>query len=189
MSHHCLLIRLFRRRSKKTSKLRVTDLCAGNSPVNSPHKRSVTRKKFPIDDVIMPAQSHVHNLNFSLSLAKRLATAWYHGDSAGPGPDFYLCLCTISTKREKALHQSSHWLKSCPTKDRNQTHEWPYWHELCKILCLITAIFSRGFWLARSTTASQPEAILQNDHLITGTLTENLSASLWGLLKVHHRVV
>ena len=30
--HHCLLNRLFRRRSKKTSKLRVTGLCAGNSP-------------------------------------------------------------------------------------------------------------------------------------------------------------
>ena len=31
--HHCLLNRLFRRRSKKTSKLRVTGLCEGNSPV------------------------------------------------------------------------------------------------------------------------------------------------------------
>ena len=30
--HHCLLNRLFRRRSKKTSKLRVTGLWAGNSP-------------------------------------------------------------------------------------------------------------------------------------------------------------
>ena len=30
--HECLLNRLFRRRSKKTSKLRVTGLCAGNSP-------------------------------------------------------------------------------------------------------------------------------------------------------------
>ena len=30
--HQCLLNRLFRRRSKKTSKLRVTGLCAGNSP-------------------------------------------------------------------------------------------------------------------------------------------------------------
>ena len=30
--HHCLLNRLFGCRSKKTSKLRVTDLCAGNSP-------------------------------------------------------------------------------------------------------------------------------------------------------------
>ena len=31
--HHCLLNRLFRRRSKKTSKARVTGLCAGNSPL------------------------------------------------------------------------------------------------------------------------------------------------------------
>ena len=51
----CLLNRLFRRRSKKTSKLCVTGLCAGNSPgpVNSPHKGPVTRKIFPFDDVIM----------------------------------------------------------------------------------------------------------------------------------------
>ena len=31
--HDCLLNRLFRRRSKKTTKLRVTGLCVGNSPV------------------------------------------------------------------------------------------------------------------------------------------------------------
>ena len=31
--HDCLLNRLFRRRSKKTSKLRVTGLCAGTSPL------------------------------------------------------------------------------------------------------------------------------------------------------------
>ena len=31
-SHDCLLNRLFRHRSKKASKLRVTGLCAGNSP-------------------------------------------------------------------------------------------------------------------------------------------------------------
>ena len=30
--HHCLLKHLFQRRSKKSSKLRVTGLCAGNSP-------------------------------------------------------------------------------------------------------------------------------------------------------------
>ena len=53
--HDWLLNRLFRRRSKKTSKLRVTGLCVGNSPgpVNSPHKGPVTRKMFPFDDVIM----------------------------------------------------------------------------------------------------------------------------------------
>ena len=53
--HGCLLNRLFRGRSNKTSKLRVTGLCVGNSPgpVNSPHKGPVTRKMFPFDDVIM----------------------------------------------------------------------------------------------------------------------------------------
>ena len=42
----CLLNRVFRRRSKKTSKLRVTGLCVGNSP----HEWPVTRKMFPFDD-------------------------------------------------------------------------------------------------------------------------------------------
>ena len=53
--HGCLLNCLFGRRSKKTSKLRVTGLCAGNSPgpVNFPHKGPVTRKMFSFDDVIM----------------------------------------------------------------------------------------------------------------------------------------
>ena len=53
--HGCLLNRLFRRRSQKTSKLCVTGLCVGNSPgpVNSPHKGLVTRKMFPFDDVNM----------------------------------------------------------------------------------------------------------------------------------------
>ena len=52
----CLLYRLFRHRSKKTTKLRVTGLCVGNSPgtpVNSPHKWPVTRKMFPFDDIIL----------------------------------------------------------------------------------------------------------------------------------------
>ena len=53
--HGYLLNRLFRRRSKKTSKFRVTGLCVGNSPgpVNSPHKGPVMRKMFPFHDVII----------------------------------------------------------------------------------------------------------------------------------------
>ena len=45
--HHCLLNRLLWRRSKKTSKHWPL------SPVISPHKRPVTWKMFPFDDVIM----------------------------------------------------------------------------------------------------------------------------------------
>ena len=54
-AHDSLLNHLFRRISKKASKLRVTGLLRGihRSPVNSPHKGPVTRKMFPIDDVIM----------------------------------------------------------------------------------------------------------------------------------------
>ena len=48
--------------SKKTSKLRVTGLCEGNSPVTGefhavtsefPAQKPVTRNMFPFDDVIM----------------------------------------------------------------------------------------------------------------------------------------
>ena len=69
--HNCWLNRLFRCRSKKTSKLRVTGLCAGNSPgpVNFPHKWPVTRKMYPFDDVIMYMLTYSH---VCLSLAK-----WY----------------------------------------------------------------------------------------------------------------
>ena len=56
--HDCLLNRLFGRRSKKTSKLRVTGLCEGNSPVTGefPAQRAIIAKMFPFDDVIMKAQ-------------------------------------------------------------------------------------------------------------------------------------
>ena len=53
--HNCLPKRLFRRRSKKTSKLPVTGLCAGNSPETSefPAQRANNTENVSIDDVIM----------------------------------------------------------------------------------------------------------------------------------------
>ena len=49
------LSRLFRRRSKKTSKLRVTGLCEGNLPATSgfPSQRVSNMEKCPFDNVIM----------------------------------------------------------------------------------------------------------------------------------------
>ena len=62
--HGCFLNCLFRRRSKKTSKLRVTGLCVQGIhrwTVNSPHKWPVTRKMFPFGDVIMiVAKAMIH---------------------------------------------------------------------------------------------------------------------------------
>ena len=98
----CLLNRLFRRRSKKASKLRVTGLCAGNSPgpVNSPHKGPVTRKMFPFDDVIMITVMHYNYDGSMLSCIKRIMcqchllhvmfngmmcwdAVWWMGDACG----------------------------------------------------------------------------------------------------------
>ena len=61
----CLLRRLFRRKSQKTSKLSVTGLCEGIHPwlVNSPHKGPVTRKMFPFDDVILICGVTVYRMN------------------------------------------------------------------------------------------------------------------------------
>ena len=45
---------------KENTEARVTGLCVGNSPGNSPHKGPVTREVFPFDDVIMNKQMHTH---------------------------------------------------------------------------------------------------------------------------------
>ena len=88
--HGCLLNRLFRRRSKKTSKLRVTGLCVGNSPgpVNSPHKGPVTRKMFPFDDVFMLLETR---------RAQRAETKWYKTDKKKSQ------FCSCKTSRDLIL--------------------------------------------------------------------------------------
>ena len=60
--HHCLLNRLLGHRSKKTSMLCVTGLCAGNSP------GPVTRRMFPFDDVIMLTENVYFLFKCHLSL-------------------------------------------------------------------------------------------------------------------------
>ena len=74
----CLLSRLIWRRSKKTSKLCVIGLCAGNSPgpVNSTRKGPVTRKMFPFDDVIMLWSNHAfHATSWHRSTFRMLTTS------------------------------------------------------------------------------------------------------------------
>ena len=58
---------LFRRRSKKTSKIPVTGLCTGNSPG--------TRKMFPFYDVIM---LFWHLLAFRIKLCRSTELIWYN---------------------------------------------------------------------------------------------------------------
>ena len=70
---HCLLNRLFRGRSKKTSKLRVTGLCAGNSPLTGefPAQRASNAENVSIwwrhRDKIAPYLAHTGNVCSILS--------------------------------------------------------------------------------------------------------------------------
>ena len=64
--HDCLLNRLFRRRSNKTSKLRVTGLCVGNSPETGEFPAQMASNAdffFPFDDVIMHATTAHYDEN------------------------------------------------------------------------------------------------------------------------------
>ena len=61
--HDCLLSRIFRRRSKKTSKLHVTGLCAGNSPLTGE----------------FPAQMHSNSENVSIWWRHHVALILLHG--------------------------------------------------------------------------------------------------------------
>ena len=80
----CLLNRLFRRRWKKTSKLRVTGLCVGNSPVtgefpaqmasNAENVSISWRHQDPYPPWLLPCHwwsSRVHSLIISVSMSTR----------------------------------------------------------------------------------------------------------------------
>ena len=66
----CLRNRLFRRRSKKISKLHVTGLW----PVVSPHKGPVTWKMFPFDEVIMVCIIWAKKKNLYITTPKQSTT-------------------------------------------------------------------------------------------------------------------
>ena len=61
--HGCLLNCLFRRRSKKTSKLRVTGLCVGNSPGTGEFP---TQMASYVENVSIWWRHHVFSLNLSV---------------------------------------------------------------------------------------------------------------------------
>ena len=73
----CLLNRLFRRRSKKTSKLRVTGICVGNSLVTGefPAHRALCERNPPTNDGFLSQRSVTRSFGvfFVLHLNKRLS--------------------------------------------------------------------------------------------------------------------
>ena len=127
----CFLNRLFRRRSKKTSKLRVTGLCEKNSPgpVNSPHKGPVTRKMFPFDDVIMSGV--FWNRHSSLPLARMTNGAIQFGnDNIVVYKCYFLCVLTcgnqVMDRAPDVLSKCLLWLYT-PFIKVSITHNLPIW--------------------------------------------------------------
>ena len=79
--HHWLLNLLFRHRSKKTSKLRVTGLCVGKSPVTGefPAHRASNAEMFPFDDVIMWwFETPLSCWHFIVKPKRQLSVLWMH---------------------------------------------------------------------------------------------------------------
>ena len=99
--HDCLLNRLFRRRSKKTSKLRVTGLCAENSPGTGdfPHKWPVTRKMLKLS----LWRRHHHGYENFVCVQKSVAritqnlrlVAWYQFERLNKMSERYDSRCSI----------------------------------------------------------------------------------------------
>ena len=121
--HGCLLNPLFRRRSKKTSKLHVTGLCVGNSPgpVNSPHKGPVTRKMFRFDDVIMHTKIHLYVYIYVLILWEPCLSSFLcilppSGAKTSPG--------TVQTSKLNILYSNSHWSWGFLTHWGRGMHTW-----------------------------------------------------------------
>ena len=71
--HDCLLNRLFRRRSKKTSKLRVTGLCVGNSPVNSEFPAQMASNA---ENVSIWWRHHVTTVLYKMKPKKNFSDWW-----------------------------------------------------------------------------------------------------------------
>ena len=88
-SHECLLKRLFRRRSRKTSKLRVTGLCVGNSSVTGEIPTQKHGKSFLLMTLscwdhppsIINGHAHTHTLTYG---------RWCHTQAT---VGFIICLC------------------------------------------------------------------------------------------------
>ena len=141
--------------SKKTSKLRVTGLCAGNSPGTGefPAQMASDAEMFPFDDVIMEQNRH-NNTQFTL-------------DSVIAMTEPFLAVCT----HEQDPIVST----SFPTPSwRLIARSREFWSREIGSL-------SHRIALANGSTAAEVPVKFQSDHKITNT---NLAASrLWQILQ------
>ena len=132
--HDCLLNLLFRRRSKKTSKLRVTGLCAGNSPVTG---------EFPAQRV---------------SNAENASIRWRHHDCS-ENELFSISFSTISPVQQFSLYYHSnnpkHFTHSNTVKPIIYPNKsLPSYHSVPDVSLVLTISRISNLDLNRSTTTS-----------------------------------
>ena len=122
--YDCLLNRLFRRRSKKISKLCVTGLCAGNSPVNDefPTQGPATRRMCSFDDVIMVMKDAIELLKWFVS-ANMLMTIFESLEHTGLNFNInWVWLSDVMWRHRtwSTLVEVIAWCLTTPGFDRNQ---------------------------------------------------------------------
>ena len=175
--HDCLLNHLFRRRSKKTSKLRVTGLCAEiyRWPVNCSHKGPVTLKMFPFDDVILEDLFN-HNYHIVSSNVRTARTnticVWRH----------YLINRSVITKNGKMVAMEKVWyiLARSPKVSRSHKGQLLFsfrWSFVRWELYVISGILRLGTVEWNSLTESMPYELVISD--TKPTLPIWLSVSLY----------
>ena len=120
--HDCLLNRLFRRRSKKTSKLCVTGLCVGNSPGTG---------KFPAQ---------------MASDAEKVSISWRHHGTSDRASQFTANVTgyhLIQADINKIIKAPLAHCEGDPTATGDSSHKGPLTWEMCScrsiIMCTIIA--------------------------------------------------
>ena len=190
--HGCLLNRLFRRRSKKTSKIRVTGLCVGTSPgrVNSLHKGPVTRKIFPFDDVIMVwisfwiyPQADVDKAVAAAREAFKFGSEWRRMDASARGRLITKFADLVDRDKEYMAVRSCEFSWKKKTPPTTTTAALSPWHR-ANFICFITCAL-RGLKLPR------PHCKLAQPWSCVGKIVQTLGqhwANLYCCLGMYEKV-
>ena len=122
LPHDCFLNRLFRRRSKKTSKLCVTGLCARDSPGTGEFSAQMASnaEMFSFDDVIM-VRSNRRNSSFHL-LALVSGMHWSPVDC--PHKRWYRFGCFLCCLSEQAVEQADTFDGVLSSQGTHVTPQW-----------------------------------------------------------------
>ena len=87
--HHCLLNRLFGCRSKKTSKLRITGLCAGNSAVTGEFPAQMASN---VENVSIWWRHHIIDKQYTLSVSQGI---FFQGSSYSANNIFWTSIFSL----------------------------------------------------------------------------------------------